>query len=241
MSLKLLPLVAALTLAGSAHAVTVNISDFNYGSPVNATVTGTGGSPSYSGNAGAFVGTLTDNPAPSSKFASVTANPSPTSFVAWCVELTQNFSFGVSYNYSLIDSSQYNFGNVVNDPNGHRATDLSRLFTAAATNHFVFDAVGSAAFQAGIWEIVYEQDPTYSFLSGSLTGGPSDPANQAAFNIVQGYLTNLDQYVAGYHIDILTNSAQQDFLIASVPEPETWALLVGGLGAIGLVRRRRKS
>jgi len=28
---------------------------------------------------------------------------------------------------------------------------------------------------------------------------------------------------------------------APVPEPETWALLVAGLGAVGMVRRRRSS
>lgn len=242
MTSKLLPLVAALTLAGSAHAVTVNLTDFNYGSPSTAKMTGTDGSPSYEGTAGAFYGTLTDTPASDAKRSSITAS-SPTSFVAWCVELTQSFSFGVSYEYSLVDGSTYHFGNIVSDPNNHRATDLSRLFNAAATNNFVFDSIGSAAFQAGIWEIVYEQNSGlgYNFLNGTLHGAPEDPANQASFNTVNGFLMNLGQYAASYHIDVLTNGAQQDFLVATVPEPETWALLVGGLGAIGLVRRRRKS
>ena len=105
----------------------------------------------------------------------------------------------------------------------------------------MFDSVGSAAFQAGIWEIVYEHDASYSFLTGTLLGSASDPANQAAFNTVNGFLTNLGSYAAGYHIDVLTNGAQQDFLVASVPEPETWAMLVGGLGMIGFLRRRRKA
>lgn len=240
MSLKLLPLVAALTLAGAANAVTVNISDFNFGAPVDANIVGTDGSPSYDNVAGAFRGTLTDAPPVDAKRNSLTAT-SPTSFVAWCVELTQTFNFGVSYDYALIDSSAYHFGNLLNDPNGHRATDLSRLFTAAAANNFVFDSVGSAAFQAGIWEIVYEHDASYSFLTGTLLGSASDPANQAAFNTVNGFLTNLGSYAAGYHIDVLTNGAQQDFLVASVPEPETWAMLVGGLGMIGFLRRRRKA
>ena len=58
---------------------------------------------------------------------------------------------------------------------------------------------------------------------------------------VNGFLMNLGSYVAGYHIDVLTNGAQQDFLVASVPEPETWAMLAGGLGMIGFLRRRRKA
>ena len=173
MSFKLVPLVAALTLAGSAHAITVNMTDFTYGSPVAATMTGTGGSPSYGGSAGAFTGSLSDSPSPDARRSSLGATSSPTSFVAWCVELTQSFNFGVDYQYSMLDGSSYTFGNLANDPNDHRLTDLSRLFTAASQNHFVFNSAGSAAFQAGIWEIVYEHDFStlgYSLTSGSMIG-----------------------------------------------------------------------
>ncbi len=233
MSPKLLPLVAALTLAGSAHAVTVNMTDFNFGSPAKAVITGSAGSPSYTGDAGAFRGTQTNAPAPDARRSSITASASPTSFVAWCAELTQSFNFGVSYDYSLGDGTSY-FG-------APRATDLSRLFTAAAANSFVFDSAGSAAFQAGIWEIIYEQDAGYDFLDGTLHGAAANAANQPAFDTVNSFLMNLGQYAASYHIDVLTNDEHQDFLVATVPEPETWAMLVGGLGVIGWMRRRRRS
>ena len=52
---------------------------------------------------------------------------------------------------------------------------------------------------------------------------------------------NLGQYAANYKIDVLTNNVAQDFLVATIPEPETWALLGAGLGVIGLLRRRRKA
>ncbi len=235
MSPKLLPLVAALTLAGSAHAVSVNMTDFTYGSPSSAVITGSNGSPSYDGAAGAFTGAITDSAGADAKsgFTMSAAAASPTSFVAWCAELTQSFDFGVTYDYTPTGSIGY-FG-------AQRANDLSRLFTAAAANHFVFDSVGSAAFQAGIWEIIYEKNAGYSFLTGTLLGAPKDLANQAAFNTVNGFLVNLGQYAAGYHIDVLTNGAQQDFLVATIPEPETWAMLVAGLGVIGFLRRRRKA
>lgn len=232
MSPKLLPVVAALTLAGSAHAVTVNISDFVFGPPETANVTGTDGSPTYDGSAGAFAGTLSD-PAPVQPGHFSLAAVSPTSFFARCAELTQSFNFGVSYEYSLVGGTAH-FG-------AQRAGDLSRLFTEAAANHFVFDSNGSAAFQAGIWEIIYEQSGAYSFGTGSLKVTPGDVGETAAFNTVNGFLTNLGQYNADYQINVLENPAQQDFLVASIPEPETWALLVGGLGLIGFMRRRRKS
>ena len=237
MSPKLLPLVAALTLAGAANAVTVNMTDFNFGSPVNAKITGTGGSPSYDGAAGAFSGTLTDTqPSSASARNAVAAAASPTSFVAWCAELTQSFSFGTPYDYALVGGTGY-FG-------AQRSNDLSRLFTAANANHFVFDSNGSAAFQAGIWEIIYEQTPGYSFLGGSVLAAPEDLNNQgalAAFNTVDGFLTNLGQYNADYKIEVLTNSAQQDFLVATIPEPETWMLFGAGLGVVAFLRRRRQA
>ena len=233
MSPKLLPLVAALTLAGSAHAVTVNMTDFTFGSAVGARIDGSNGSPSYDGAAGAFTGTITDSPPSDALRSSLAAAAAATSFVAWCAELTQTFNFNTSYEYTPGDGVAY-FG-------AQRANDLSRLFTAANTNHFVFDSAGSAAFQAGIWEIIYEQNPGYNFLTGTLKGSASDPANQGAFNTVNSFLTNLGQYGAGYRIDVLTNGSQQDFLVATIPEPETWALLVAGLGVIGLARRRRKA
>jgi hypothetical protein len=236
MSPKFLPLVAALTVAGSAHAVTVNMTDFFFGPAATAVITGTNGSPSYDGQAGAFGGTMTDS-APVQPGHNSLAASSPTSFVAWCAELTQNFSFGVSYEYTLVGGTAH-FG-------AQRASDLSRLFTEAAANNFVFDSFGSAAFQAGIWEIIYEQSGVYSFTGGTLTaaadGNPVDPAEVAAFNTVNGFLGNLGQYGANYQINVLENAAQQDFLVATVPEPETWVLLAAGLGVIGLLRRRRKA
>ena len=230
---KLLTLAAALILAGSAQAVTVNMTDFVFGPPATVNVVGTDGSPTYDGNAGAFAGTLSDSGPTQRGLLSLDA-ASSTSFVAWCAELTQSFTFGVSYDYSLVDGTTH-FGS-------QRAGDLSRLFTAAAANHFVFDSNGSAAFQAGIWEIIYEQQPGgYSFSTGSLKVTPEDLGETAAFNTVNGFLMNLGQYNANYHIDVLENPDQQDFLVATIPEPETWALLVGGLGLIGFVRRRRKA
>jgi hypothetical protein len=52
---------------------------------------------------------------------------------------------------------------------------------------------------------------------------------------------NLGTYSAGARIDVLENGEHQDFLIATIPEPETWMLLAMGLGVVGLLRRRRAS
>jgi hypothetical protein len=232
MSLKYLPLLGALAIAVPAHAITINMSDFTYGAPADVDMVGTLGSPSYSGAAGAFSG-ATAGPQAAGPLARLAAQPAaaPDSFIAWCAELTQTFSFGVTYTYSEKSGGDY-FG-------AQKSSDLSRLFTAAAQNHFVFDSTTSAAMQAGIWEIIYETGGSFDLTGGTFKGTAEDPANQGALDTVNGFLKNLTFYQPDFQIEVLANDDHQDFLVATVPEPETWALLAAGLGAIGLLRRRR--
>ena len=57
--------------------------------------------------------------------------------------------------------------------------------------------------QAGIWEIIYETDASFSLTGGKFKGAPEDPAGQAAFDIVNGFLLNLGTYQADARIDVL--------------------------------------
>ena len=230
---KCLPLLGALAIASPAFAITVNMDGFTLGA-ADVVMTGTEGlSPSYTGQAGEFSGNFEGALSGAQNLRSVTLEAAaPTSFIAWCAELTQTFSFGVAYQYTPVSGVTY-FG-------AQKATDLSRLFTAA--QGFVVDNLTSAAMQAGIWEIIYEKDPSFSLTGGTFKGAPQSPAGQPAFDVVNGFLLNLGTYQANARIDVLSNGDQQDFLIGTpVPEPETWLLFGIGLGAIGLFRRRRPS
>jgi PEP-CTERM motif len=229
---KCLPLLGALAVASPAFAISVNMDGFTLGA-ADVVMTGTEGvSPSYSGQAGEFSGNFEGALSGAQNLRSAVLDAAPTSFLAWCAELTQSFSFGVSYEYSQVSGIAY-FGT-------QKATDLSRLFTAA--QGFVVDSLTSAALQAGIWEIIYETDPSFSLTGGKFKGAPETPAGQPAFGIVNGFLLNLGSYQASARIDVLSNEAQQDFLVATpVPEPETWLLFGIGLGSIGLMRRQRRS
>lgn len=226
---KYLPLLGVIAFAGSAQAITFNVTDFTFGDADTVTVTGTDGSPSYSGQSGQFVGTVTDPNAAALRVAAAAA-AAPGSFTFWCAELTQTFSFGVTYTYGETSGVSY-FGSKI-------ATDLSRLFTAA--QGFVVDKATSAALQAGIWEVIYEKKSPYNFANGSLVTLANNPADAAAFAAVNGFLGHLGDYAAAYDVKVLTNPDNQDFVVATIPEPETWALLLGGLAALGWVQRRRK-
>jgi hypothetical protein len=227
---KCLPLLGALVLAAPASAITINMSDFTFGTPADVSMTGSDGSPSYEGSAGQFTGGAAEAAAASASLRrQIAVAAAPNSFVAWCAELTQTFSFGVAYEYQQVSGDSY-FGTA-------KSNDLSRLFTAA--QGFVVDKFTSAAMQAGIWEIIYEHGPSFSLTGGTFKGAPEEAAGQNAFNTVNGFLMNLAAYKADARIDVLTNGEHQDFLVATIPEPETWMLFGMGLGVIGLLRRRR--
>jgi hypothetical protein len=226
---KCLPLLAALAATVPAHAITVNMDGFRFGA-ADVVMTGTSGSPSYEGPAGEFVGNADANLGDAAMLRFAALDAAPTSFVAWCAELTQNFSFGVSYEYVPVSGASY-FGIQKN-------TDLSRLFTAA--QGFVVDNLTSAALQAGIWEIIYEKEASFSLTGGTFKGAPLSPDAQPAFDVVNGFLLKLGSYRADSRIEVLENGARQDFIVATpVPEPETWLLFGVGLAAVGLMRRRR--
>jgi len=229
---KCLPLLGALVFAAPASAISINMSDFTFGSAADVNMTGTDGSPSYEGSAGQFTGGVADALAASTSLRlELTVAAAPTSFVAWCAELTQTFNFGVVYEYQQVSGDSY-FGTA-------KSGDLSRLFTAA--QGFVVDRFTSAAMQAGIWEIIYEHGPSFSLTGGTFKGAPEEAAGQNAFNTVNGFLMNLSAYKADARIDVLTNGEHQDFLVATIPEPETWMLFGMGLGVVGLLRRRRRA
>lgn len=206
-------LAAALAASGGAFADTVNLTGFTYdpASPLTVAV------PGYSGPAGQFSGTLNG-----------------ASFVTYCTDLTQSFSFDVNYNdYSVVDG--------VAAWGASRSQALDKAMSAVIANGWPSDAAASAVVQAAVWEILYETSGSYGFGSGTFTATSADPIVQSSLNSVDPWVwTWLPSVAVTVHASQLYSGQHQDFLtLTPVPEPGTYAMLLAGLGAIGFVARRR--
>lgn len=165
------------------------------------------------------------------------APPAPTSFVAFCVDLAQSFSFGNAFSVTATSAATI-FGS--------RASTLDRLYTQRFGS--ISNRVESAAFQLAIWEILQDA-PTATFGTNALSSGSfmataatsNTLDDSSAITLANSWLNSLTGVSGGYALTVLASATHQDQLMATpVPEPETYMMLLAGLGLMGYVARRRR-
>ncbi len=216
---RVVALLACLAAFGSAQADTVNLSGFLGGrkatadldTPRNITV-----------NAGEFTGSWNGN-----------------SFSAMCVDVLHDMHFGTTYtNYTALTPAAYGFSAAQVD-----------LFNRLYTNYYAASHAGNdnaAAFQIAVWEITYDGNGTLDTGAGTFTLGSGGSATAKA--TASSWLAGLSALPTGlWNFTVLDSAdvsggqrATQDLLVAiPVPEPSTYALLLAGLGLVGLMARRR--
>lgn len=84
-----------------------------------------------------------------------------------------------------------------------------------------------------------------AFINTSSCCSPVDPVSALAVAQLMGYSTNDDHSISlAYKIGTIgigkTVTIGYSYTIAAVPEPETYAMLLAGLGMVGFIARRRK-
>lgn len=156
-------------------------------------------------------------------------NGGPT-FVSYCIDLYQFISLPASYgDYSQVSSNAY-AGFTFN-------TNAAGLLAGfLLENNPVGNSVQSAAFQVAVWELMYENTGVYNVGSGSASF-TSDTG--LVLSTAQGWLDVLA--ASSTPFAVYQSPAYQDVITAPVPEPETYALMAAGLGALGFIGRRRKA
>lgn len=237
--------LSALTIAGligcnSAFADRIQIHSFWSGSGPGTDEVVFNGTNYHDGSAASFnmiVG------AGGFRSFNLTSDPERNnSFQAWCVDVFHHFFFGITTN-DVLQTAESIFG-------ATKALDLGRLYT---NNHTLIDSTTSArndtaAFQLAVWEIATERSGNYNLTSGDLR----ITSESTGFATAQGWLDQLNSTPSDSQYDVNIWSVQgqramgwgaQDLAVFTpmVPEPETYAMLLAGLGLMGFVARRRKT
>lgn len=161
-------------------------------------------------------------------------NNASASFLTFCVDIFHTLTVPAQFDFKPTST-------LITD-----ATKVSRLTTLVGMSNLLINqasdkATTSAALQLAAWEIVNENTATYGFNTGTFrsSGGNSDAARTLAMTYLNNITTNKWQGPNGT-LKLFYSANSQSQVLSAVPEPATWAMMIGGFGVVGASMRRKR-
>jgi hypothetical protein len=195
-----------------------------------------------------------------------TASANTFNFLGFCVDVFDSISIGVNTPSTL--NLAYHDGPLV-DNGEHGATQAAAFRTLTTTDKNQISALVN--YGTNLWNTDTLTDPTHTHMSNTLINqlggvqGAIWKIENPTFTIVgatspyggTGNAAAVTSYINTYssaaflstlttgHMDVVFDSnlpLHQAFAFATtVPEPSTWAMMILGLGAVGVALRRRRA
>jgi hypothetical protein len=166
------------------------------------------------------------------------------SFASFCLEKSEFLNFGPSYIATFNNAAiagggvlaNAGLGDVagtagVSDPlSNATAWVYSNYLEGTLSGQVVGSAASADKAQDAIWFLENEGGANNTWAQAAITAVNNGWVNPTGGGHV--YVLNLTDQAGGLH--------QDQLYMAPVPEPETYAMLLAGLGLMGFVARRRK-
>ncbi|MBI5658959.1 MAG: PEP-CTERM sorting domain-containing protein [Nitrosomonadales bacterium] len=183
----------------------------------------------------------------------LTTDPGKTNaFQSWCVDIFHSFSFVINALDVLKPANIALAGSSATLPtvfSQKAAADLGRLYTNhhAAIDLTTSSGTNQAAFQLAVWEIVNERSGAYSLTGGDFRASGTGSSTATTW-LNELSTASVSQYDASiWTVQSVITSGKgyaQDVAVFSkipppVPEPEIYAMLLAGIGLLGVTARRR--
>ena len=156
------------------------------------------------------------------------------SYFALCIDPETNALTNASY--------------TAHNANGSVSNSVKQLYETSYAG-IAGNVEKQASFQLALWELTHDDGDLYArnpgskqFFTAGLDSHVDDAAGMLQAAQAPGY-TLLNTYNYINFTGNLDGVPSQELLAvtAAVPEADTWAMLVAGLGVVGLVRRRKSA
>jgi hypothetical protein len=236
--LFVLAAIAAAAIA-PAHVVVVTQWNFNSVTPDSATNTGTTAPAIGAGTAslvGGTTGSFASGDASGGSSDPASGDDSGWQTTTYAAQGTGDKTRGVQFLVSTVG-----YTNVV------VTWDQRNSNTASRYTQLQYTTDGSSFMDAMVFEAVQGGDKWYNARSMDLSSvaGVANNAN-FGFRIVATFAPSTTSYLASTAGNSYATTGTNRFdmvtvMAAPVPEPETYALMLAGLAAVGLMARRRQA
>lgn len=167
-------------------------------------------------------------------------------FVAFCLDISTVLNLTSTYDVQEDYAGFEVFANTTPISSARKSL-VQKLFDTAYSGLDLSDRRDSTGFQLALWEVLYEDESTFDIHSGSFIA-TRDPNSQAVLDWANGFLAGMSGPATPTRLTFLESNevdgngghlSQNLVAVLPVPLPATGLLLLGGLGGLAALRRRK--